>query len=150
MAIQGWTSFTDDEENPETLTSTATTTVAPPTRTTSLDAVPASHEGSGTTFTFEVSFSEEPKSPFSYKTMRDHVFTVTGGSVKNVERKEQGSNIGWRVTFEPEGSGDMRAELPDTTDCTAEGAICTDDCRKLKNSLDFTPTGGNRLLTSTN
>ena len=38
------------------------------------------------TFTFELRFSEELKSGFSYVNMRDQVFTVTGGSVTYVSR----------------------------------------------------------------
>ena len=46
--------------------------------------------------------------------------------------------MGWRVTVEPDGDGDVRIQLPITTDCAATGAICTEDGRKLSNSLDFT------------
>ena len=40
--------------------------------------VPADHDGS-TTFSFELRFSETPEDDFSYKTLRDHAFSVTGG-----------------------------------------------------------------------
>ena len=43
--------------------------------TASAHGVPASHDGSAA-FTFELRFSEEM--PLSYKTLRDHAFTVTG------------------------------------------------------------------------
>ena len=39
--------------------------------------VPSAHDGS-TTFTFELRFSETPREGFSYKTLRDNAFTVTG------------------------------------------------------------------------
>ena len=45
--------------------------------TASTHDVPAAHDG-GTTFTFELRFSEEPAAGFSYKTLRDNAFTVTG------------------------------------------------------------------------
>ena len=45
--------------------------------TASVSDEPSSHDGQ-TAFTFELRFSEEPK--LSYKTLRDHAFTVTGGS----------------------------------------------------------------------
>ena len=52
--------------------------------------VPASHDGSAS-FTFELRFSEE--FPISYKTLRDHAFTVTGGEVVNARRLERPGNI---------------------------------------------------------
>ena len=45
--------------------------------TASAHGVPAAHDGSAT-FTFELRFSETPRRGFSYKTLRDHAFTVTG------------------------------------------------------------------------
>jgi hypothetical protein len=41
----------------------------------------------------------------------------------------------------PQGGGDVTVELPATTDCGDEGAICTQDGRKLSNSLSFTVSG---------
>ncbi len=78
-------SFTDDAGNDEELTSAATGAVAAavaavvnPPLTASAQNVPSSHDGSAT-FIFELRFSEELVSDFSYVTMRDHVLTVTGG-----------------------------------------------------------------------
>ena len=143
--IQVRVSFTDDAGNQEYLTSAATGAVAaaPSPLTVSLTAAtPASHDGS-TAFTFEIRFSEEPEPDFSYKTLRDHAFTVTGGSVKTAQRlqKDPISNIGWLVTVEPGGNGDVTIVLPVTTDCDADGAVCTEDGRKLSNSLNFTVGG---------
>ena len=135
--------FTDDAGNEEALTSAATGAVAPSPLTVSLTAdAPASHDGS-TAFTFEIRFSEEPDPDFSYKTLRDHAFTVTGGSVKTAQRlqKDPISNIGWRITVEPGGNGDVTIVLPVTTDCDADGAVCTEDGRKLSNLLNFTVSG---------
>ena len=74
-------------------------------------------------------------------TLRDHAFTVTGGSVERAQRKNKPSNISWRITVKPQGTGDVTIELPATTDCNAQGAICTGDGRKLSNSLNFTVAG---------
>lgn len=137
-------SFEDDAGNPESLTSAATTAVeAPPPLTVSITtAAPATHDGSAE-FTFDIRFSEEPKSDFSYETLRYDSFTVTGGEVRKVQRlqKDPKSNIPWRVTVEPSGDVDVTVFLPATTDCGAPGAICTDDGRKLSNSLSFTVSG---------
>ena len=77
----------------------------------------------------------------SYKTLRDHAFTVTGGTVKKAQRLEQGSNIGWRITVSPDSSGVVTIILPITEDCDAQGAICTDDGRKLSTELVLTVSG---------
>ena len=101
-------------------------------------SAPASHDGSSE-FTFELRFSEEVK--LSYVTLRDHAFNVTGGSVERAQRTDKPSNIAWLITVKPQGNGDVTIELPATTDCNADGAICTGDGRKLSNSLEFTVSG---------
>ena len=134
-------SFTDDRGHGEELTSAATDAVAglpPPPLTASLENTPSSHDGESA-FTFELRFSEE--FGISYKTLRDHAFTVTGGTVKKAQRLEQGSNIGWRITVRPDGNGQVVIVLPETTDCDAQGAICTEDGRKLSHSLELTVGG---------
>ena len=139
-AISVKVSFSDDLGNRESLTSDATAAVVGPPLTVSLDTVPDSHQGSGT-FIFTMSFSEEPKEGFSYETLRDHAFTVTGGKVDKAGRLNAPSNIGWKITIEVDDDGDVRIQLPATTDCTTSGAVCTDDGRMLSNSLDFTVAG---------
>ena len=54
--------------------------------------LPERHDGSSD-FTFELRFSEDLKPDFSYTTVRDHAFTVTGGSVTYVRRLEPGKNV---------------------------------------------------------
>ena len=132
--------FTDDAGNEETLTSTASASVAgvPEPITVILENNPASHNGIDE-FTFQIRFSEHFK--LSYKTLRDHAFTVVGGTVKKAQRQVKGSNIGWTITVEPASNAEVEIVLPATTDCGATGAICTADGRKLSNSLDFTVVG---------
>ena len=141
QTIQVRVSFTDDADNEETLTSIATAAVAaaPVPLTVSVTvSAPASHDGSSE-FTFEIEFSEE--FGLGYATLRDHAFNVTGGSVETAQRTDKPSNISWRITVKPQGNGDVTIELPATTDCDADGAICTGDGRKLSNSLSFTVSG---------
>ena len=141
QTIQVRVTFTDDRNNAETLTSIATAAVAAaaaPLTVRLKVAAPASHDGSSE-FTFEIEFSEE--FGISYATLRDHAFTVTGGSVETAQRTDKPSNISWRITVKPQGNGDVTIELPATTDCAAAGAICTGDGRKLSNSLSFTVSG---------
>ena len=133
--------FTDDRNNAEALTSIATAAVeaAPEPLTVRLKvAAPATHDGSSE-FTFEIEFSEE--FGISYATLRNHAFNVTGGSVERAQRTDKPSNIPWRITVKPQGTGDVTIELPATTDCGATGAICTGDGRMLSNSLNFTVSG---------
>ena len=134
-------SFTDDAGNDESLTSAATDAVAGlPSLplTASLENAATSHDGSGV-FTFELRFSEE--FGLSYKTLRDHAFTVTGGTVKKAQRQEQSSNISWRIEVRPDGDSQVVIVLPETTDCDGQGAICTEDGRKLSNRLELTVGG---------
>ena len=106
--------------------------------TASVSAVPGSQSGE---FTFELRFSETPRKKFSYKIMRDHAFTVTGGQVTKARRLVPRSNVGWEIHVQPDGDGTVTIVLPATTDCTAEGAICTQDGRKLSNRLEITVQG---------
>ena len=108
--------------------------------TASAHDVPAAHDGS-TTFTFELRFSETPREGFSYKTLRDHAFTVTGGEVVKARRLEQGKNVRWEISVLPDGDGTMTIALPATTDCDADGAVCTDDGRMLSKRLEVTVSG---------
>ena len=134
--------FTDDRGNAETITSVATDPVAArPTPavlvTASFSNVPADHNGGN--FTFDLNFSENVLA--GYARIRDDAFTMDGGDIKQVQRKEQGSNRGWTITVEPEGNGAVSITLPETTDCDATGAICTDDSRKLSHSTSTTVAG---------
>ena len=139
--IQVRVTFTDDRDNAETLTSIATAEVAaaPEPLTVRLKvAAPTSHDGSSE-FTFEIEFSEE--FGLSYVTLKSHAFNVTGGSVEKAQRTDKPSNIPWLITVKPASTGDVTIELPATTDCDAQGAICTGNGRKLSNSLNFTVSG---------
>ena len=140
QAIQVRMSFTDERSNAESLTSAATDAVAaaPAPFTVSLENNPASHDGQNV-FTFEVRFSEE--FDLSYKTLKLHAFTVTGGAVMKAQRTDKPSNIPWRITVQPDSNGDVTVVLPITNDCNSTGAICTGDGRKLSNSLNFTVSG---------
>ena len=140
--IQFRVSFTDDAGNGESLTSEATVAVAGlPSEplTASLENTPETHNGTDP-FTFELRFSEEVK--LSYKTLKFHSFTVEGGTVTKAQRVEEGSNILWRITVVPDSDADVTLILPATTDCGAQGAICTKDGgRPLSHSLELTVRG---------
>ncbi len=133
-------SFTDDAGYDEELTSTPTAAVAKPRLTAIFANMPSSHGGQNA-FVFELKFSED--FGVSYRTLRDSAFTVTNGAVTKARRLERPASIRWEITVVPDSNGTVTVELPVTTDCAAQGAICTRDGRKLSESLDFTVFGPN-------
>ena len=140
-------SFIDDGGTQETRTSAVTVAVAATPNsaatgelTASFESVPMSHNGSEN-FKFRIAFSEELETGFSYKTLRDHVFTVEGGTVVGARRLVSGSNIGWEITVDPDSNGDVKITLPVAEDCDAQGAICTEDGTMLSNPLTITVKG---------
>ena len=147
--------FTDDAGNEESLTSRAV--FAPPLiipdeeeqeaaetpLTAAIHDAPESHDGQED-FTFELRFSEEPKEGFSSLTLRDHAFTVTGGTVAGARKLDGDSatpNIRWEITVSPDSNANVTVKLPVTEDCNTQGAICTDDGRALSSPLKFTVKG---------
>ena len=100
----------------------AATPVNPTPLTATTHDKPSSHDGSAA-FIFELRFSEE--FILSYKTLREHAFTVTGGEVSNVRRLEAGKNVRWEIKVMPDG----------------DGAICAGDGRMLSSRLELTVSG---------
>ena len=80
----------------------------------------------------------------SFKTLRDHAFTVDGGRVTRAKRFTNGSNLRWQITVEPDGDGQVVITLPVAGDCAAEGAICMGDGRGLSNEVALTVSGPGR------
>ena len=97
--------------------------------------VPATHDGSSE-FEFELHFSEEVK--IGYAALRDSAFEVTGGTVTGARRLTQGSNIGWRITVQPAGSGNVEIALPANRACDAVGAVCTAAGKQLSEGVKVT------------
>ena len=139
-ALKVRVTFTDDAGNEESLTSAPTAAVTQPLLTAAIHDAPESHDGQRV-FTFELRFSEEPKTGFSYKTLRDHAFTVTGGEVTRARRLERGKNIRWEIHIRPASSAGVTIVLPVTTACDAQGAVCTEDGRMLSRRLEITVSG---------
>ena len=124
------------EDHPVQLSNSPSATVAGPPGVSTVPVtarfsnMPAEHDGS--TFTFDLSFSENVAA--GYARIRDHAFTVSGATIRKAQRKTQGSNQNWTVTVDPTGNGGVSITLPETTNCSNAGAICTDDGRKLNHS----------------
>ena len=120
-------------DNPQPLTNSPSATIAGPPReplTASFGNMPAGHDGNE--FSFDLSFSENIK--VGFRKIRDDAFKISGGNITEVQRKEQGTNIEWTITVQPNGNGAVSITLPETSNCNDVGAICTDDGRKLSNS----------------
>ena len=101
--------------------------------------VAESHDGN-TAFTFELRFSENIES-LSYTTLQEHALTVTGGTLPKVRRLEPGQNVRWEMTVTPDSDAEVTIAVNATTDCTAEGAICTSDSRMLSSVLEMVVPG---------
>ena len=128
-------------DHPRPLSNSPSATVAgPPLEplTASFDDVPAEHPGER--FTFGLTLSEEPHG-LSYTTLRDHAFAVGGGTVYSASRRQQGTNRLWTIHIDPSGRGAVTVRLPETGDCNASGAICTEDGRPLSHALSATVIG---------
>ena len=113
--------------------------------TASFSGVPAEHDGSE--FTVDLTFSENVAA--GYARIRDHAFSVNGATIKKAQRKTQGSNQHWTVTVDPTDNGGVSITLPATTNCSAQGAICTADGRRLSNSSSATVAGPAAVVETT-
>ncbi len=133
-AAAGWVRFREAINDTEEATESVTTGPL----TASLHNVAQSHDGS-TVFTFGLHFSEEFN--LSYLVLKDYAFTVEGGTVTRATRIDKGVNIKRKIHIQPDGNGDVTIVLPITTDCEAEGAICTEDGRPLSNRLELVVSG---------
>ncbi|WP_419945800.1 choice-of-anchor R domain-containing protein [Candidatus Poriferisodalis sp.] len=156
-ALKVTVSFTDDAGNDESLTSHAVIAAAPvaprggpganhkqtvdrPPLTATAGDVPESHDGRSV-LTFSLTFSDAPHDGFSYKTLRDHALTVTGGEVTRAKRDNAPNNTHWRISVRPHSDATVTIILPATTDCNAQDAICTDDGSNLSTRLEITVQG---------
>ena len=91
------------------------------------------HDGA-TVFTFNVRFSDAINNSFRH--VRDHAFTVTGGSVTSATRVN-GSGSYWLIKVAPDGDGDVTIVLEANRKCGRSG-ICADGGRRLSNRLEAT------------
>ena len=94
--------------------------------------LPASHQGPGYPFKFELHFSAEI--PMSYRTVRDDLLSMRA-RVDEARRLTQGSNMGWEITVSPMSYDDIVITLPATADCTSETAVCTSTGQKLETGI---------------
>ncbi|MCQ3814364.1 MAG: hypothetical protein KTU85_08100 [Acidimicrobiia bacterium] len=100
---------------------------------------PTQHNGSSP-FKLRFEFSHSPAG-LSYKTVRDQMFDVTGGTINKARRLSPPSNLGWELRIVPTGSGEVTLSARATTDCTAPYAACDADGRKFAGALNTTIAG---------
>ena len=118
----------------------ATVSGPPPPLTAEFVGIPAEHDGSKL-FRFELRFSEEFASAGLRRVLKDAAFRVTNGTVREATRVTAGKNRYWTIGVRPDSYRAVTVELPATTDCTADGAVCTDDGRPLSNGNSATVEG---------
>ncbi|MDE2791315.1 MAG: SwmB domain-containing protein, partial [Paracoccaceae bacterium] len=107
--------------------------------TASVASAPAEHKGKGKgkgKFTVKVAFS----APVAGRVRAAaRTIQVSGGTLKRVRRA--GGADRWALDIQPSSNAAVTLTLPATTDCTAAGAICTADGRKLGTALTLTVPG---------
>ena len=96
--------------------------------------MPAEHDGESA-FSFRVVFSEDIR--IGYRNLRDHSFTVSGGTVAGARRVDGRHDL-WQITIEPSSDEAMTIALPHGRECAVSGAICTWGENRLQ--LANTPT----------
>ena len=102
--------------------------------------VPEEHDGS-TPFALDLTFSEEPHD-VGFRTVRDGLFTVTGGAIRVAKRLEKPLNRLYRLTVAPDGNDDVSLTLATPLPaCGTAGAVCTADERALTGPLTATILG---------
>ena len=134
--------FPDDGGNVESLTSAATVAVAAALLAGEFLEAPATHDGQNA-FAFELRWSE--RFSLSYLTLRDHAFTVTGGTVTAARRLDPPGNVRWEITILPDSDADVTIVLPATHNCADQGAVCTGDGTMLTEPVTLTVAGPNSL-----
>ena len=111
--------------------------VAPSALTATFHGLPDAHNGNKL-FSFEIRFSEE----FSglRLTALKEALEVTGGRLIDVKRTVRGENRRVTVRVRPSSHEPVTVALGATDDCSAAGAICDSDGRKLSGSLSASVT----------
>ena len=103
------------------------------------DDVRGEHKGSGT-FEVRLAFNTEPE--VSYKTVRDTMFDVTGGTITGARRVTGGKNQHFDIVVKPSGSDavtfSLHSPLPA---CGETGSVCTEAGRMIEGPVSATVLG---------
>ncbi len=90
--------------------------------------VPTVHDGSGA-FTVRLTFSDDVT--ISAENLKDHAIKVTGGAITAVTRSADEPKRQFALTVQPSSNDSVSLFTSPTSDCTAAGALCTEDGRRL-------------------
>ena len=104
-------------------------------------SVPQEHDGESR-FTVRIAFSEDVATTF--RDMRDHVLTVSGGTVVRAKRVDRRKDL-WDVKVRPSSHEAVTVELPPTASCADTGAVCTAQGVALWGTISTTIAGPARL-----
>ena len=107
--------------------------------TAAFSGVPAEHDGT-TAFDIRFHLSAEPAS-LSYRTVKNGLFDVTGGSIEKASRLVAGKSNGWTLRIDPSGLGDVTVRVKATTACDTAPRVCTADGQKLPGDLQIVIAG---------
>ena len=100
------------------------------------ESIPDEHDGHSPVV-FRLAFSEAPHQ-FSYQTMRDETLRIWQGearSASKAKRLDPPSNRRWEVTYQPVSNAAITVALGPTLACTDDGAVCTENGRRLSNTI---------------
>ncbi|MDE0618171.1 MAG: hypothetical protein OXH87_11335, partial [Rhodospirillaceae bacterium] len=111
---------------------------APHPLTAAFHGLPNGHNGKNL-FTFEVRFSEDVSGLTAGPVKR--ALTVANGRIVDVTRAVSGKNRRWTVKVRPSSFDDIAIALAATADCSATGAICDSNGRKLTDAVSATVSG---------
>ena len=92
---------------------------------------PPEHDGRED-FTFRIHFSEGVDT--TADALRDHVLSVTGGTLSSVEHIRGEGRI-WGVSVTPDSRDAITIVIEPGLDCELPGAVCTTDGRRLFNRM---------------
>ena len=103
------------------------------------DDVLGEHKGSGT-FEVRLAFNTEPR--MSYKTVRDTMFDVTGGTITGARRVTQRNDQHFDIVVKPSGNDavtfSLHSPLPA---CGQTGSVCTEAGRMIEGPVSATVLG---------
>ena len=101
--------------------------------------VKGEHKGSGT-FEVRLVFNTEPR--MSYKTVRDTMFDVTGGTITGARRVTRGNNQRFDIVVKPRGNDAMTFSLHSPLPaCGETGSVCTEAGRMVEGPVSTTILG---------
>ena len=118
-------------------TGLAQTILGPQPLTATFQDIPSEHDGTNG-FWMQIRFSAPLH--ISFRALRDHALSATGGAVERARRIDGDSAL-WEIFVQPAGSGPVTVSLASSGACGSAGAICTADDRALANTPSTTIQG---------